>query len=491
MGSNQQGTPSGGMWVNNREVHAQSGEYVAVINPANRQIIAQVPRAEDVDVDAAVSAALLAFPGWRHTSPKERAQALFQIADELEVESEGLARLLAMETGNAIRTAARPEAKGAAGVFRYYAGVAAEAKGETVPLGDGKLSYTVREPLGVVGAIIPWNSPVAASAVKIASAIAMGNTIVVKAAEDAPLSALKLVSICAKHLPAGVVNCITGYGRECGAALAAHPQVKKISFTGSTETGKAIMRAAAEKVSPVSLELGGKSPSIVFPSANADWAVEGVMNAMRFVRQSQSCTAGSRLLLHRDIYDEFLDKLAARMHALVVGDPLDEHSDMGALINENQYRKVNDYIRSGVSDSSAKLLAGGLSPTEGLLGQGYYALPTLIAGVENHWRVSQEEIFGPVLVAIPWDDEDEVRAMANDTHYGLAAYIWTTQLGEAMRCSSTIDAGWIQVNNGAAPGVGVSFGGFKASGFGREFSLQGMIDSFTQIKSVTLDFSNV
>jgi len=478
------------MWVDGRETAAESGDTIDIFNPSTRKAFAKVPRAKETDVNGAVAAAARAFRSWRHCSAKERADALFKIADRLQSESEAIADVLATETGNAIRTAARPETAGAAGIFRYYAGVAGEAKGETIPVAEGRLSYTVREPLGVVAAIIPWNSPVAAAAVKVASAIAMANTIVVKTAEDAPLSALKLSAICNEFLPPGVVNCITGYGNECGVYLTRHADVKKISFTGSTETGKAIMRAAAEKIIPVSLELGGKSPSIVFPSANSDWAVEGVVTAMRFTRQSQSCTAGSRLFIHRDIYDEFLHKLAAKLDRFIVGDPLNESTDMGALINERQYKKVNDYIRCGLAEPSAELLTGGPSPQEGRLGQGYFALPTLISGVENSWRVAREEIFGPVLVAIPWSDERQMLEMANDTHYGLAAYIWTTELGEAMRCSAAIDAGWIQVNNGNAPGAGISFGGMKASGFGREFSLEGMIESFTQRKSVTLDFTN-
>ncbi len=284
---------------------------------------------------------------------------LTRIADMVEARAEDLARLIALETGNAIRTQARPEAKGAAEIFRYFGGLASELKGETLPLGETVLSYTRREPIGVVGAIIPWNAPIILAAVKIAPALCAGNTMVLKAAEDAPLAVLLLAEMCQEHLPAGVLNVITGYGEACGGPLSRHPDIRKLSFTGSTEVGKLIMQAAGEGIVPVSLELGGKSPSIVFPDADADWAVDGVIAAMRFTRQSQSCTAGSRLFLHADIFDSFLDKLVRKTEVLRMGDPLDENSDIGTIINEKQFRKVCAYVDEGLRHPQARRIMGG------------------------------------------------------------------------------------------------------------------------------------
>ena len=287
-------------------VDSASGETIAVQNPANCGVFAHVPRAGAEDVDRAVNAASGAFAGWRDAPPRERGRRLLRIADAVEAKTEALARTIAAETGNALRTQARPEAALTADVFRYFGGLASEIKGETLPLGEQVLSYTRREPIGVVGAIIPWNAPVLLAALKIAPALCTGNTIVLKAAEDAPLGVLMLAAICEEHLPPAVLNVLTGYGEDCGAALSAHPGVRKLSFTGSTEVGKLIMEEAGRRIVPVSLELGGKSPSIVFPDANEDWAVDGIVAAMRFTRQSQSCTAGSRLFLHSSIFDESL-----------------------------------------------------------------------------------------------------------------------------------------------------------------------------------------
>jgi len=284
-----------------------------------------------------------------------------------------------------------------------------------------------------------------------------------------------------------VLNVLTGYGTEAGSALSADPRIRKMSFTGSTATGKVIMREAANRIVPVSLELGGKSPSIVFPDVNEDWAVEGISNAMRFTRQSQSCTAGSRLFLHEDIFDSFLEKLEANVSQLVIGDPLDETSDIGAIINEKQYNKVCGFIEDGLNNTDAKLVFGGMPPTEGLLSEGYFTMPTVFAKKDNKWRLSAEEIFGPVLVAIPWKDEDEVIRMANDSHYGLAAYVWSHDIGRALRTAHAVEAGWVQVNQGLGQAMGHSYGGTKQSGIGREFSLQGMLDSFTQTKNVTVN----
>ncbi|HEY1413139.1 MAG TPA: aldehyde dehydrogenase family protein [Rhodopila sp.] len=474
----------GGDWVD-----SASGAVLMVENPARRTPIASIPRGAKADVDRAVLAGQKAFPAWSKTPPRQRGRLLLRIAEAMEARIEELARIIAEETGNALRTQARAEATLTADIFRYFGGLAGELKGETIPLGENVLSYTRREPLGVVGAIIPWNAPVLLGALKIAPALCAGNTLVLKAAEDAPLGVLLMAEVCQEFLPPGVLNVLTGLGEECGGPLAENPIIQKLSFTGSTEVGKIIMRAAAERIVPVSLELGGKSPSIVYPDADEDWVVDGVISGMRFTRQSQSCTAGSRLFLHADIFDSFLDKLTKKTQALKLGDPLDEASDIGSIINEKQFRKVCGYVDEGLKRKDARLVFGGLPPTDGPLSQGYFALPTVFADTSNDWRLAREEIFGPVLVAIPWREEADAIRMANDSHYGLAAYVWTHEIGSALRTAHAIESGWVQVNQGLGQQPGHSYGGYKQSGIGREFSLEGMLDSFTQRKNVTVNLN--
>jgi acyl-CoA reductase-like NAD-dependent aldehyde dehydrogenase len=475
----------GGKWVD-----AVSGETFAVEDPAHRAPIAEVPRGRAEDVDRAMKAAAEAFPAWSRTPPRDRGRILARIADALEARVEELARTIALETGNAIRTQSRPEAKNTIDILRYFSGLGGELKGDTIPLGDNVLCYTRREPLGVVGAIIPWNAPVLLAAVKIAPALCAGNTMVMKAAEDAPLGVLLLAEVCQQFLPPGVLNLLTGFGEECGGPLANHPAVRKLSFTGSTDVGKIGLRAAADRIVPISLELGGKSPSIVFPDANEDWVLDGIVAAMRFSRQSQSCTAGSRLFLHRDIFDSFLDALGRKVKALKIGDPLDEASDIGTIINEKQFRKVCKYVEEGLKQRAGRLVIGGLPPKEGPLREGYYAIPTIFANAANDWRLAREEIFGPVLVAIPWTDEADAIRMANDSHYGLAAYVWSHDIGKALRTAHAIESGWVQVNQGLGQSPGHSYGGYKESGIGREFSLEGMLDSYTQGKNVTVNLTH-
>jgi acyl-CoA reductase-like NAD-dependent aldehyde dehydrogenase len=478
------------MLIDGQTVHAHDGRLIDIENPANHKIIAQVPRGDESDVDQAVNAAARAFDQWRNVPARERGKLLLRIADAVEAEAESIARIVALETGNAIRTQARPEVKSSADVFRYYGGVASELKGETIPLGEHVLCYTRREPIGVVGGIVPWNAPVVLGTLKIAMAVAAGNTLVLKAAEDAPLGLLRVAQLCNEHLPAGVLNLLTGYGEECGAALARHTLVRKLSFTGSTEVGKLIMHAAADRIVPVSLELGGKSPAIVFPDSNDDRTVDGVITGMRFTRQGQSCTAGSRLFLHRSIFDSFLEKLAAKLAALKIGDPLDEGTDMGAIINRKQFDRVCSYIEDGLHQRDARVVLGGLPPKEGPLAEGNFVQPTVFAGVRNEWRIAREEIFGPVLVAIPWEDDRDAVRMANDSHYGLAAYVWSHDIGRALRAAHAIAAGWVQVNQGLGQSPGHSYGGYKESGIGREFSLEGMLESYTQRKNVTVNLTH-
>ena len=476
------------MLINGQWVESSGGEFIPVENPGRKgSIVGEVPRGRAADVDRAVLSAARAFEEWRRVSARERGKLMIKIGEALEAKANEIARIIALETGNAIRTQSRPEAMLTADIFRYFGGVASEIKGETIPLGENLLSYSRREPIGVVGGIVPWNSPVGLGALKIAMAVTAGNTLVLKPSSEAPLAVLTMAQICSNFLPQGVLNVVTGTGSECGIPLAKHPLVRKLSFTGSYEIGRTIMEAAAERIVPVTLELGGKSPQIVFPDADEPQVVDGVFLAMRFTRQGQSCTAGSRLFLHESIYDSFLGKLVKKLESLKIGDPLDESTDMGALINRTQFEKVCSYVEDGIQQKGARLLTGGLPPKEGPLSQGYFMVPTIIGNVRNDWRIAREEIFGPVLVAIPWKEEEEAIRMANESHYGLAAFIWTHDIGKALRTAHRIESGWVQVNQGVGIVPGQSYGGFKQSGFGREYSLEGMLESFTQRKSITVN----
>jgi aldehyde dehydrogenase (NAD+) len=479
--------PDQPMWINGERVASTTGEWREVANPAHRgAVIARVPAAGLEDVDRAVAAASAAFPAWRARHFTERARALALIADDIEAHAEDFARLTALDTGNALRTQARPEVTMLVALFRYFAGIAGEVKGTTLPAGDNQLQYTRLEPLGVVACILPWNSPLMIAGFKVPAALAPGNTVILKAADDAPLTILLLAEICNRHLPAGVVNALTGRGSLIGSALAEHPGVDKVSFTGSTEVGRGVGRQAGERLAHVSLELGGKNPSIVFPDAVDDDLIDGLLLASRFTRQGQSCTAGSRLFLHEDICDEVLERLVGRLGSLKVGDPLDESSDMGAIINGKQHSSIDEYLAEGRASGDMTVALGGTAPTDGPLTEGYYHLPTVFAGARNEFRLAREEIFGPVLVAIPWRDVDDVVKMANDSNYGLAAFVWSHDLDQALNTAHRVEAGWIQVNQGGGQIVGQSYGGYKQSGIGREVSLEGMLAGFTQTKQINI-----
>jgi acyl-CoA reductase-like NAD-dependent aldehyde dehydrogenase len=474
------------MLIDGELVPSVAAEWIDVESPRDKQTVGRIPRAREADVAKAVQAARRAFPAWRDLAPRGRGRLLEQVADLLEPEAESIARLISLENGNALRTQSRREVAFAIDVFRYFGGLASEAKGETIPLGPNHLDYSLREPYGVVGAIVPWNAPVQLAAMKIAPALATGNTIVLKAAEDAPFAVLKIGQIAKEILPPGVLNILPGYGNEAGEALTHHPDIDKISFTGSTAVGERVLAVAADRILPVSLELGGKNPQIVFDDADEDWVADGVIAGMRFARQGQSCTAGSRLFVHRAIFDSFIERFVNRLRELKVGDPLDDSSDIGTIVNRKQFEKICGYVDEGLGRPGVGLALGGRPPQSGPLSEGYFLLPTVFTNVDNSWRMAQEEIFGPVVCAIPWDEEADVVAQANATHYGLSCFIWTHDIGKALRTAHRVDAGWVQVNQGGGQLLGQSYGGMKRSGIGREFSLEGMIDSYTQRKHVSV-----
>jgi aldehyde dehydrogenase (NAD+) len=474
------------MYIGGEWVDAVDGTRADVITPIDRTVvIATVPEGKDADADRAVKAARAAFPAWSALHFKERQKLLVRAADALEAHAEELAQLTSVDTGNALRTQARPETTILVDLFRYMGGVAGEVKGDVLPTAPDQLHFTRRVPLGVVAGILPWNSPLMIAAFKTPAALAAGNTLVLKCAEDAPLTILKMARIIGDIFPAGVLNVVTGKGSVIGEALTTHPDVDKVSFTGSTRVGKHVAEVAGARLAHSSMELGGKSPNIVFPDSNDDYTLSQVLLSTRFARQGQSCTMGSRLFLHEDIYDDFLAKLVAEVAQMKVGDPREESTDIGCVINQKQFDQITNYIEIGKSMPGVDIAYDGETDME--VGEpGFYHAPVIFSKAKNDWQTSREEIFGPVLSVIPFSTEEEVVAMANDSDYGLAAYVFTHDVDRALRVADAIESGWVQVNQGGPQIVGQSYGGMKTSGFGREASLEGMLEGFTQIKQINV-----
>ena len=474
------------MWIDGKSIPSVSGRTFPVLNPADGNVLANVSEGGLEDIDAAVRAAARAATGpWGKTSARARAKVMFEIARLIR---ENADELVLLETRNAGKPLAdsRDEIGLAADVFEYYAGAATKHFGETIPVGASGLDFTLREPVGVCGLIVPWNFPLVIATWKMAPAMACGNTMVLKPAPETPLTALRFAELCSEAgLPDGVLNVVPGPGPGCGDALVAHPLVRKISFTGSTATGTAIMKSAADGLKRVSLELGGKSPNIVFDDADLDLCVEKSVWSV-FGNAGQDCCARSRSIVHRKIYDKFVDKFVARTKKIILGHPEKKGSQIGPLISNRQREKVCRYIEIGETEG-AELLCGGKLPS-GALAKGFYLTPTVFADVDSKMKIAQEEIFGPVVAIIPFKDEDDAVSIANDSAYGLSGSLWTRDVGRVLRVTRAVQAGVISVNSSSSVHLEAPFGGYKSSGVGRELGLKAL-DLYSEIKNVFI--SNV
>jgi acyl-CoA reductase-like NAD-dependent aldehyde dehydrogenase len=469
------------MLIGGARVEARSGRTFDVIDPSTAATVTEVPRGDAPDVDAAVDAARGAFEDrrWRGLRPGKRAEILFKIGELIKRNINELAQLESIDSGKPVKLASG-EIWAAGEVFRYYSGWPTKIFGETNPTDDDMFVYTLRDPMGVCGGIVPWNFPLIMAAWKIAPALAFGNTVALKPAEQTPLTALRLGDLCMEAgVPDGVVNVVTGFGEEAGHALAAHNDVDKIAFTGSTEVGRKILEASTGNLKRVTLELGGKSPNIVFSDANLKRASKGSMMGV-FLNSGQVCTAGTRILVEKSIHDDFVSALVDATAAMQLGPGLDESTGMGPVVSAEQLERVTDYIEIGV-DEGAEVATGGERATD--LGEGYFVQPTVFTGVRNDMRIAQEEIFGPVAAVIEVDDVDDAIAVANDSMYGLAAAVWSTDLAKAHRVARGIKAGTVWINTAGLFDASVSFGGYKQSGFGRELGVHS-IETYTQTKSV-------
>jgi len=476
-----------------RNLNLVGGERVPVaagldvLNPATGAVLGQAAASKAAETNAAVEAAKAAGAAWAAMPARERGKRVASAGRALAEHAELVAQVLARETGKAIRTECRGEVAVSADIMEFYGGLGSELKGETIPFNPRMLTMTVREPLGVVAAIVPWNVPLVLMMLKIAPALVAGNTVVVKASEEAPFATYLAAEIVMEHLPAGVLNVINGTGPDCGAALTAHPDVAKITFTGSEAVGKTVYKAAAERIVPASLELGGKSPMIICADADVGKAVAGAISGMRFTRQGQSCTASSRMYVHDSLYEAFLVALKTKLDALVIGDPLDEATDIGTIINAKQAKVVAGYVAMAEAAPGAKVVRCGKMP-EGGLSPDLFAQPTLLLRLPEDHPCVQNEIFGPVAVIQTWSDYEDVIARANDSRYGLAATVWTQSLSMALDATSRLNAGYVQVNQSLTIQPNVSYGGFGRSGLGKEASLEAMLAHFTRSKTIVMSF---
>ena len=466
---------------------SNSGRTIDSVNPATGDFLTTYPLGDASDVEDAVVAAEGAFETWRKTSPIERQDALLKIAALMEERKQELAIVESMETGKPIRETMNLDVPLAIDHFKYFAGVIRAETDEAVMIDDKTMSLVFSEPLGVVGQVIPWNYPILMAAWKIAPAIVAGNTVVIKPSEMTAKSMLILAEIFNQVLPDGVVNIVIGVGAELGQAILDHPRIAKLAFTGSTAIGYAVAKAAAEKMVPATLELGGKSANIVFPDANWNKALEGAALSI-LLNQGQACESGARLFVHRDIYEKFVGELKSKFESVKVGNPLNAETQMGSQVSEAQMKRILSYVDLAVEEG-AQVLTGGERITGGEYDNGFFLKPTIIVSADNAMKVAQEEIFGPVVVVIPFSDEEEVVKLANISDYGLAGGVWTQDINRALRISRNVHTGRMWVNCYHELPAHAPFGGYKKSGLGRE-THKSMLDAYSQKKNILISLND-
>ncbi|OZI10629.1 betaine-aldehyde dehydrogenase [Bacillaceae bacterium SAS-127] len=473
------------LFINGKWVESASGKTFETYNPATGEVLAVVSEAMEQDIEQAVQAARRAFDSgpWSKMSAAERSRLIYLLADKMEENKEELAQLDTLDSGKPIRESSAADVPLAIEHFRYFAGWATKIMGQTIPVAGNYLNYTRHEPVGVVGQIIPWNFPLLMAAWKLGAALATGCTVVLKPAEQTPLSALYLAQLAQEvGFPEGVINVVPGFGETAGAPLVNHPQVDKIAFTGSTPVGKSIMRQASETLKRVTLELGGKSPNIILPDADLSKAVPGALFGIMF-NQGQVCCAGSRLFIQKKKYDNFLADMVNHAEKIQQGQGIDPTTEMGPLVSDEQQKRVMSYIQKG-QEEGAEILTGGKVPFD----QGYFVQPTIFADVNDSMTIAKEEIFGPVVSAIPFNDLDDLVERANNTDFGLAAGVWTENLKRAHYLAQRIKAGTVWVNCYNALDAASPFGGFKQSGLGREMGSYAL-NAYTEVKSVWVDLN--